>query len=353
MLFLLALLAASNFRTPNDPDHPPQDGVIGDTDVSPKLPLSRNTLTIPFTPAINPNNAIVIKFTVPDTHDETQTHLDILITSLGEEGDLQWDTLYNLSDYGNDAAPSKGGPTNVSVKLDSPPPLIVSFVLHGLTHYTVTCSLPTPTETDLVLSVEFSDVFASPRTTIVAPIAAGSTSFSTDIELSSEYTKGKFRRGVPHDIVCTGFTCHPSRFTPFDTSGLVGSTKLNRAHKSRPNGAKDVVVLTLLHELLPATLPDDATNTLTLALFTPDDDVASTPFKLDRGNKFKWTPAPGSLAVEYVIDVCRISAKSEVFLFLTITPDLVFTNQLIAYEERGRSGSSVIAALFVVPALIF
>ncbi|KAK2961183.1 hypothetical protein BLNAU_3951 [Blattamonas nauphoetae] len=314
MLFLLPLLSASNFRAPNDPDHPPKDGVISDVDGLAKTA----------------------------THDETQTHLDIPIPNIGEKGDWQWDTLFDLSDYGNDAAPSKGGPQ-----------LIVSFVLHGMTHYTVTCSLPTPTETDLVLSVEFSDVFASPRTTIAAPIASGSTSFSTDIELSSEHTKGKFRRGVPLDIVCTGFTCHPSRFTPFDTSGLVGSTKLNRAHKTRPIEAKDVVVLTLLHELLPATLPDDATNTLTLALFTPDDDIASTPFKLDRSDEFKWTPAAGSLAVEYVFDDCRIQAKSEVFLFLTITPDLVITNQLIAFEERGRSVSSVIAALYVVPALVF
>ncbi|KAK2944508.1 hypothetical protein BLNAU_20557 [Blattamonas nauphoetae] len=366
MFFFFTVLSASNFNTPNDLGIVPQNITYRNVDGLAKTAtlalgfhnagdvVKGNTVSLTFTPATNTNNAIYVSFTVKENLVEPNNTLFIPITNIGEEDNFQWDTRYELRHYENSADPSRGGLTYLYITLNSPPPpLIFDFILHGWTHYTVTCSLTTPAEADEAISVSFGDDFVKAGVTINGTIAAGSTSFSTDIDISNDPITDKFWRGVNHTIYSNGFTCYPKEFCPFDTTGLVASSKLTRADPTKPNGAIDTIVLTLQHEYLPAAFPDDATNTLGLLLLTPHGKEDYIMFYLNEGKKFKWTPAAGSLAVEYRYNHCKIPARSEVWAHLTINQDLRYENLPLFLEEGERSVACVMAALFAVLVIVF
>ncbi|KAK2964064.1 hypothetical protein BLNAU_1145 [Blattamonas nauphoetae] len=85
----------------------------------------------------------------------------------------------------------------------APQPQIVTFVLNDWTHCTVACRLATPTEDDLVVSVEFPARLAIPQTTLTATIASDSTpsAWKSTLGMSSRTTIW-MRYRIRHRLHC-------------------------------------------------------------------------------------------------------------------------------------------------------
>ncbi|KAK2950379.1 hypothetical protein BLNAU_14714 [Blattamonas nauphoetae] len=274
----------------------------------------------------------------------TSGEADIDIVAAAAANSLVAGTEYTISCTGYTPSQTKFTP------VFNYPALTVTLKAISKTKYSLKCEVAENVVAETTIPIKFT---AGDKT--IAPevkIAAAAKSAEVELEVVTTAADGKFLAGTEYTIACDGYTPSVTTFKPLDNSILTGSTKLAPpAEGKKADGAVDKVTLTLVNALLPATLPEGAKNTLKLAAEAPAK--SNTDYTLDKGEKFVWTPADGSLAVEYLFNDCKIAKDSTVKATLVITDDLTFTEQAITYAEGAKSVASVVTALFAVLALVF
>ncbi|KAK2945962.1 hypothetical protein BLNAU_19106 [Blattamonas nauphoetae] len=300
------------------------------------------TLPVKFTPP--GASAVAVDISVEIAEGAKVKEVDIEIVTEAATGKLVAGTKYTISCDGYTPSMTEFTP------VFNYPALTVTLKAISKTKYSLKCEVPANVEEETTIPIKFTA-----GTTVLAPevkIAAASKSKEVEIEVVTTAADGKFLAGTEYTISCEEYTPSQTTFKPLDNSILTGSSKLAPpAEGKKADGAVDKVTLTLVNALLPATLPDGAKNTLKLAAEAPA--ASNTDYTLDKSEKFVWTPADGSLAVEYLFNDCKIAKGSTVKATLAITDDLTFTEQAITYAEGAKSVASVVAALFAVLALVF
>ncbi|KAK2959718.1 hypothetical protein BLNAU_5207 [Blattamonas nauphoetae] len=228
--------------------------------------------------------------------------------------------------------------------------MMLTYVVTKMMEYTFTftSSKPTGDYNDVVITFRNGDCISS----AVGKMDAINGSFSDYFSVSdTPQCGGGLEIGTTYTIASEEFRCHSSTFTPVDNRILTGFSKLTPAEDGKKDGTKDKIVLTLTNALLPAELPEDSANYL--MLYEAHASRGMIDHELSKGEKFKWTPAAGSLAVEYVFNDCPIKAGSTVRVELNITEEISYAEQFIEYAEGAKSVALVVAALFAVLALVF
>ncbi|KAK2955235.1 hypothetical protein BLNAU_9787 [Blattamonas nauphoetae] len=362
MFYIFALLSASSFRSPTSnsigPDEFGMDNIDSDagtatlwmkfnqkTDIVADKPI---VITFVKTPILDKDNPVLVEITIPEAvalgDDLNYTHI---INDIGES--LLFDTMYSLYSYQHNSEDPAVDLPSVEFFIE-PKKLGVQIVPITQTKYALECNVKYNVKKDTKIPITFTagDVTISPT----IKIAKDSKAQTVDLDIVTAAAEGKFLAGTAYTISCEGYTPSETTFTPADNSKLTGESALVKAGE-KEDGAKDKVTVTLRNALLPAEagLPEGYTQKL--SLFHDIKVKANREHTLDKSDKFKWTHAAGSVAVEYLFNDCQIGKGSTVNATLVISPDLTFTDQPITYAAGAKSVASVVAALFAVISFVF
>ncbi|KAK2959711.1 hypothetical protein BLNAU_5200 [Blattamonas nauphoetae] len=360
MFFLFGFLSATSFSTPNAHGDVPiavdvqeviyftAGAVVKITYSEPGCVLENDYLRLTFTPADSSGPSKQYGNSVTKSEISGNT-LVFRIGGFDQEDGLDWDVPYIISSYNH----SK---TKVDVQTNFPitfalPPLTMSYVVPTKDTYYLTFTLDEPSLYGYSFDITFSS--KQNNVTVEGNVSPYSDSYTITLSIVDKVENSHdLEIGTTYTITAEGFHVSPSTITPADNYVLIGSSKLTPAEEGKkPDGAKDKVTLTLVNELFTASLPEDASKHLMLHEGKRTEVVAD--HTLDESDKFKWTPAAGSLAVEYVFNDCPIKAGSTVRATLEMTGEIKFENQDIEYAEGVKSVASVAAALLAVLAFVF
>ncbi|KAK2958971.1 hypothetical protein BLNAU_5987 [Blattamonas nauphoetae] len=360
MFFLFALLSASSFRSPNLPSDPPVHIELADLDagagtVNLKMTFAGRGDVVAGQPMdlgfgeqpYDEEDPVGVLISIPEAtslgDDKIFTHT---ITDLGKS--FLYGKSYTLMAYRHmDEYGTEDCPTDVITigKL-----LNVTLTASSKSTYTLKCEVAANVNTATTLTVKFT----AGTTTISKDVVIAESTKVKEVEIDVVTTaaENKLLAGTEYTISCERYEPTVTKFIPADNNKLTGESSLVKEGE-KEDGAKDKVTVTLRNALLPAEagLPQGYTQKLTLKDTAPAK--ANGERKLDKSDKFKWTHAAGSVAVEYLFKDCPIKKGSTVSATLVISDELTFEDQPITYDAGAKSVASAVAALVAVLALVF
>ncbi|KAK2947771.1 hypothetical protein BLNAU_11418 [Blattamonas nauphoetae] len=360
MFFLFTLLSASSFRRPNLPGDAPKHIALADLDaaagtVNLKMTYAErsdvqagSSMDLGFAEQpYDEEDPVGVLINIPKAasvgDDKIYTHT---ITDLGKS--LLYGKTYTLMAYRHiDDDGRDDCPTDLLIigKL-----LNVTLTASSKSTYTLKCEVAANVQTATTLTVKFTAGTTTISKDVV--IAENTKVKEVEIDVVTTAAENKLLAGTEYTISCEGYEPTVTKFIPADNNKLTGESSLVKEGE-KEDGAKDKVTVTLRNALLPAEagLPQGYTQKLTLKDTAPAK--ANGERKLDKSDKFKWTHAAGSVAVEYLFKDCPIKKTSTVTATLVISDELTFEDQPITYDAGAKSVASVVAVIVAVLAIVF